>query len=178
MELNRCSVNAEKMLKQQLRKCGHFRRIEVLFNVLLTGEFYKLLCHIHFRKQFSGGFCKIGVLQNFAKFRGKHVCQSLFFKKVQAWELKLYLKRDSGTSVFLWILWNLFSIEHIWWLLLHFKVVSWDFRRFSPRKRKMIDCFKRHRKNYSNMRKKRKFQWLKIYWFSWERLNFVNGFSL
>ena len=81
MELNRCSVNAEKMLKQQLWKCGHFRRIEVLFNVLLTGEFYKLLSHIHFRKQFSGGFCKIGVLQNFAKFRGKHLCQSLFLKK-------------------------------------------------------------------------------------------------
>ena len=27
-------------------------------------------------------FCKKGVLRNFAKFTGKHMCQSLFFKKI------------------------------------------------------------------------------------------------
>ena len=27
-------------------------------------------------------FCKKGVLKNFAKFTGKHLCQSLFFNKV------------------------------------------------------------------------------------------------
>ena len=27
-------------------------------------------------------FCKKGVLRNFAKFTGKHLCQSLFFNKV------------------------------------------------------------------------------------------------
>ena len=27
-------------------------------------------------------FCKKGVLRNFAKFTGKHLCQSLFFSKV------------------------------------------------------------------------------------------------
>ena len=27
-------------------------------------------------------FCKKGVLRNFAKFTGKHLCQRLFFKKV------------------------------------------------------------------------------------------------
>ena len=27
-------------------------------------------------------FCKISVLRNFTKFRGKHLCQSLFFNKV------------------------------------------------------------------------------------------------
>ena len=37
--------------------------------------------------------------QNFAKFTGKHLHQSLFFNKVAG--LKLYLKRDSGTGVFL-----------------------------------------------------------------------------
>ena len=26
-------------------------------------------------------FCEKGVLRNFAKFTGKHLCQSLFFKK-------------------------------------------------------------------------------------------------
>ena len=30
-------------------------------------------------------FCKKGVLRNFAKFTGKHLCLSLFFNKVLAW---------------------------------------------------------------------------------------------
>ena len=34
------------------------------------------------------------ILKNFAKFPGKHLCQSLFFKKVPGWGL--HLKRDSG----------------------------------------------------------------------------------
>ena len=41
-------------------------------------------------------FCKKDVLSNFAKSTGKHPCQSRFFNKV-----KLFLKRDSGTGVFL-----------------------------------------------------------------------------
>ena len=28
-------------------------------------------------------FCKKGVLRNFTKFTGKHLCQSLFLKKLQ-----------------------------------------------------------------------------------------------
>ena len=34
------------------------------------------------KKQSSTGVCKKGALRNFAKFTGKHLCQSLFFKKV------------------------------------------------------------------------------------------------
>ena len=36
---------------------------------------------------------------------------------MQAWGLKLYQKRDSGTGVFLWILWNFLEhlfTEHLW----------------------------------------------------------------
>ena len=29
-----------------------------------------------------------------------------FLIKLQAWALQFYLKRDSGTGIFLWILWN------------------------------------------------------------------------
>ena len=44
-------------------------------------------------------------LKNFAKFSGKHLCQSLFFNKVAGLNcLQVYWKRDSGTGVFLWIL--------------------------------------------------------------------------
>ena len=48
---------------------------------------------------------KKGVLRNFAKFIGKYLCQSLFFFDKDA-GLQLYLKRDSGTGVFLWTLQN------------------------------------------------------------------------
>ena len=44
-------------------------------------------------------FYKKAVLRNFTKFIGKDLCQSLFFNKVAG--LQLYLKRDSGTGVFL-----------------------------------------------------------------------------
>ena len=37
---------------------------------------------------------KKGVLRNFTKFRGKRLCQSLFFNK----GLQICYKRDSGTS--------------------------------------------------------------------------------
>ena len=32
-------------------------------------------------------FCKKGVVRNFAKFTGKHMCQSLFFNKVAGLQL-------------------------------------------------------------------------------------------
>ena len=35
-----------------------------------------------FRSSRQAVFCKEGVLRNFAKFTGKHLCQSLFFDKV------------------------------------------------------------------------------------------------
>ena len=44
-------------------------------------------------------FCKKGVLRNFAKFTGKHPCQSLFLIKLQAGGLQ-FIKKDSGTGVF------------------------------------------------------------------------------
>ena len=44
---------------------------------------------------------KKGVLRNFAKFTGKHLCQSLFFNKAAGLRPATLLKRVSGTSVFL-----------------------------------------------------------------------------
>ena len=34
--------------------------------------------------------CEKGVLRNFAKFTGKHLCQSLFFNKVAGGRLQIY----------------------------------------------------------------------------------------
>ena len=42
---------------------------------------------------------KKGVLKNFAKFTGKHLCQSLFINKVAV--PRPFLKSDSCTGVFL-----------------------------------------------------------------------------
>ena len=47
---------------------------------------------------------KKGFLKNFAKFTGKNLCQSPFFNKVAGLRRETYLKRDSGTGAFLWIL--------------------------------------------------------------------------
>ena len=33
-------------------------------------------------------FCKKGALRDFAKFTGKHLCQSLYFNKVAVWTAK------------------------------------------------------------------------------------------
>ena len=47
-----------------------------------------------YRSSRPEAFYKNGVLRNFAKFTGKHLCQSLFFNKVAG-------EKDSGTGVFL-----------------------------------------------------------------------------
>ena len=41
------------------------------------------------------------VLRNFIKITGKHLCQSLFFNEVAGLRPVTFIKRDSGTGVFL-----------------------------------------------------------------------------
>ena len=50
--------------------------------------------------------CTKGVLRNFAKFTGKHLCQSIFLIKLQAWGFKSKFIR------------NPFLADHLQWLLL------------------------------------------------------------
>ena len=70
-------------------------------NLLKKSIFCQSYNHGIYRSSRLEVFCKKGVLINFAKFRGKHLCQSLLFNKVA--DLR---QRDSGKGVFLWILWN------------------------------------------------------------------------
>ena len=65
-----------------------------------------------FFKHYLCSFRK-GVFDNFAKFTGKHLCQSLFFNKTAGLRLALLLKKDSGTGCFLWILGNFW--EHFFY---------------------------------------------------------------
>ena len=62
--------------------------------------------HANVRSSHLEVFCEKGVLKNFAKFTKKHLCQSLFWIKLQPSGLYIYWKRDSGTGIFLWILLN------------------------------------------------------------------------
>ena len=68
-------------------------------------------------KHSSRGVCKKGILKNFAKFTGKHLCQILPFNKVTGRPVNF--AKFSRTS---------FLIEKLRWLLLE---VSW-FQENSP----------------------------------------------
>ena len=63
-------------------------------------------------------FCKRGVLTNFAKFTGKHLCQSLFFNKVAGRTLFLKNLAQVFSCQFCEIRKNTFSTEHLWWMFL------------------------------------------------------------
>ena len=56
---------------------------------------------------------KKGVLKTFAKSPRKHLCQSPFLKKIASPRPVTLLKRDYGTGIFLWILWN--SLEQLFY---------------------------------------------------------------
>ena len=45
-------------------------------------------------------FCRKGVLRNFAKFTGKHLCQSFFFNKVSGLRPATLLKKENLAQVF------------------------------------------------------------------------------
>ena len=67
-------------------------------------------------------FCKKGVLRNFAKFKGKHPCQRLFFNKVAGFRPATLLKKSLWHGCFplnfAKFLRTPFVTEHLRWLLL------------------------------------------------------------
>ena len=65
------------------------------FEGFLKNHRWVLYC----RSSRSQMFFKIGVLKNFAIFRRKHLCWSLFLIKMQTWRLATLLRRDSNTGV-------------------------------------------------------------------------------
>ena len=86
--------------------------LQVIFQWILEGPFLKTPLSRSIRQHKLSIFrsshrrCSVrrGVLVNFAKFTGKHMCQSVFFNKVAGFRPATLWKRDSGTGVFLWIL--------------------------------------------------------------------------
>ena len=83
-----------------------------------------LLSFLLFRSSRPEVFCKKGVLRNFTKFIGKHLCQRLFFNKVAslrpATSLKKSLWHRCFTVNFVKFLRTPFLTEPLQWLLLSF----------------------------------------------------------
>ena len=81
-----------------------------------------------FRSSRPEVFCNKGVLENFAKFTGKHLCQSLFFNKLAAVRPATLLKKrlwHRGFPVnFVKFLRTYFLKEHLRWLLLFVLFIS------------------------------------------------------
>ena len=77
-----------------------------------------------FRSSHPEMFCKKGVLRNFVKFTGKHLCQGLFFDKVTGLAPATLLKKTIWHRCFpvkfTKFLTTPFFTEHLWWLLLLF----------------------------------------------------------
>ena len=73
-------------------------------------------------------FCEKDVYRNFAKFTGKHLCQTLFFNEVATLRPASLLKKRLWHKFFrvnfVKFLRIPFFIEHLWWLLLEFLLAS------------------------------------------------------
>ena len=74
-------------------------------------------------------FCKKGVLENFTKFTGKHLCQSLFLIKLQASDVFL------GIQVFSYeyyeVFKNSFFMQYTGGCFCLIKIFSWNYRKNS-----------------------------------------------
>ena len=78
--------------------------------------FYKIISSLQQRQQsFRSSrpevLCKQGVLEISQNSHENTCARVSFLIKLQAWGLQIYLKRDSGTGVFLWIFQNFW--EHL-----------------------------------------------------------------
>ena len=112
-------VQLKMILSQLLRFLILFSRIWQLLSIFIDVLWIPVdgciqrSCRISFTAYFltvrsicSKMFFNIGVLKNFAIFTGKHLCWRLFLIRLQAFSPVTFLKRDSYTDVFLWILQN------------------------------------------------------------------------
>ena len=83
------------------------------------------LCFSIHRSSRTEVFCKKGVLRNFTKFTGKHLCQRLFFNKVAGLRAATLLKKSLWHRCFpvnfAKFLRTPFFTEHLRWLLLNSK---------------------------------------------------------
>ena len=72
--------------------------LEILSNICVVIISCRV-CDVKYRSSVLEVFCEKGVLRNFAKFTGKHLCQSLFFNKVAGGACNI-IKKETLVQVF------------------------------------------------------------------------------
>ena len=85
-----------------IQRCKYFTSISIVLLIMLITRY----CAYISRSRQLHKFCKIAVLKNFQKFRGKHVPENIFFNKLQPWGMQLY--KETGKTV---VLFKMFSIN-------------------------------------------------------------------
>ena len=112
------SVRNEIMLRRnfflQLFQMKYFH----LLGIRLLEEFVSEAYSESWKSNRPEVFCKKGVLRNFSKFTGKHLCLSLFFNKLAGLRLKKRLWHTCFPVNFEKFLRTSFFTEHLLWLLL------------------------------------------------------------
>ena len=61
--------------------------------------YQKLADHVILRSSLPDVFCEKGVLRNFVKFTGKHLCQILFFNRVAGFKDLNLQKQSPGDAL-------------------------------------------------------------------------------
>ena len=122
------------------RKCGSSLLKRGYHHRWIPVNFVKKWREIVFRSSHREVNCKKGILKNFAKFTGKHLCWSLFNKVIGLRpEACNVIKKETPTLVFpcgfYKIFKNTFFIEHLRCLLQSFIEHLWNlFKKFSYQK--------------------------------------------
>ena len=104
----------------------------------LRNDFLFLASFVRNSEAATRGVLRKGVLRNFAEFTGKHLHHSLLFNKVAGLSLQLYLKGETGTGVFLWILRN-FQEHLIYITTVGDGFCSWKYRNSIHRKTPVLE---------------------------------------
>ena len=94
----------------------------------------------------------VGVLKNFAKFTGRHLCKSSFFNKVTglrpATLLQIMLWKKCLFTNFAKFLRTLFPTEHLRWLLLYQVTVTLPFFSLNTIWKTRLNTLRVHIPNY------------------------------
>ena len=113
-------LNETMTEKQERQKCmsWHIFRTSIYFKIpalssnecYIIIDFYTLITYTfcitytyNYQKQPLEVSCKVKSCINFAKFTGKHLCQSLFFNKVAGLRPAILLKKRLWHKCFLWL---------------------------------------------------------------------------
>ena len=116
MHLVNASLHVEK-IREIRREARGFQSNIALVCILVFYTINHATMFFLFRSSHRRCSVRKGVLRNFTKFTGKHLCQSLFFNKVAETLAQVF------SCEFCEISKNSFFTEQLWWLLLLIAII-------------------------------------------------------